>query len=123
MRKLDEAYIFCGLLWVVFGMAFGIWLGITEQLNFGNSHAHANLVGFVTSVLFGLLHWAFPAMRESRLALPQFLVYEIGAVVLVIGKIGVDQSGVASPFLKIGSLVTLLGAVGMLCLFAMRRKT
>ncbi|HTO29826.1 MAG TPA: hypothetical protein VL202_01400 [Pararhizobium sp.] len=121
MKKLDDAYLFCGLLWVTFGMAFGIWMGITEQLNFANSHAHANLVGFVVSMLFGLLHRAYPALRASRLAVPQFLVYEIGAVLLVAGKIVVDQAG-DPTLVKIGSMVVLIGTIGMLCLFALRRN-
>jgi hypothetical protein len=121
MRKIDQAYIFCGLLWVVFGMAYGIWIGITEQFNFANSHAHANLVGFVTSMLFGFLHRAYPAMATSRFASPQFLVYQIGALLLVLGKMMVDAGG-DNTLVKIGSLVVLIGTVGMLCLFVASRK-
>lgn len=121
IRKLDDAYIGCGLLWLVFGMGYGIWMGVAMQLNFANSHAHANLVGFVASVLFGLLLRAYPAMREARLAVPQFVVYQAGAVLLVLGKMRVDGGG--DPGLaKIGALVILIGAVGMVCLFAMRRN-
>ncbi|HUH49474.1 MAG TPA: hypothetical protein VLZ56_06420 [Mycoplana sp.] len=121
MRKLDDAYIACGLLWLVFGMAYGIWMGIAMQLNFGNSHAHANLLGFVASVLFGLILRAYPAMRQARLALPQFLVYQLGAVLLVAGKMRIDAGG--DPTLaKIGSLVIIVGALGMACLFVMRRS-
>jgi hypothetical protein len=121
MRKIDESYIFCGLLWVVFGMAYGIWMGITEQLNFANSHAHANLVGFVTSMLFGFLHRAYPAMAASRFAMPQFLTYQIGAVLLVLGKMMVDAGG-DTTLVKIGSLVVLVGTAGMLYLFLASRK-
>ncbi|QRM53135.1 hypothetical protein [Sinorhizobium sp. BG8] len=121
MRKLDDAYIGCGLLWLAFGMAFGIWMGVAMQLNFSNSHAHANLLGFVSSILFGLILRAYPSMRESRLALPQFVVYQLGAVLLVIGKMQIDAGG--EPTLaKIGALIILLGALGMLCLFALRRN-
>jgi hypothetical protein len=121
MRKLDDAYIACGLLWLVFGMAYGIWMGITMQLNFANSHAHANLLGFVASILFGLVLRAYPAMRDSRLALPQLLLYQLGAILLVLGKMRVDAGG--DPTLaKIGSLVILIGAVGIVCLFALRRN-
>ena len=121
MRKIDEAYLFCGLLWVTFGMAYGIWMGVTEQLNFSNSHAHANLLGFVTSMLFGFLHRSFPAMALSRLAAPQFLAYQVGTVLLVMGKMQVDAGG--EPTLaKIGSLVVLIGALGMLWLYATGRK-
>ena len=122
MRKIDEYYLYCGLLWLVFGMTFGIWMGITEQFNFSNSHAHANLVGFVISMLFGFLHRSFPAMAASRLAAPQFIVYQAGAVLLVLGKMTVDAGG-EPTLVKIGSIVVLLGAVGMLCLYAISRKS
>jgi cbb3-type cytochrome oxidase subunit 1 len=96
-------------------------MGITEQFNLANSHAHANLVGFVASVAFGLIYRAFPAMKSSRLATAQFWIYEIGAVVLVLGKAIVDNGG-SNTVVKIGSLIVILGAVLMLVVFAKDRQ-
>jgi hypothetical protein len=120
MRKIDDTYILVGLLWLVLGMGFGIWMGITQQFQFANSHAHWNLVGFAISVLFGLIHKAYPALRGSRLAWPQFFVYEIGAVLLVAGKAMIDNGG-SDTLVKVGALVVVLGGLGMLALFVMRR--
>lgn len=117
MQRLDRNYILLGLVWVVAGMVFGIWLGASNHLNYANSHAHMNLLGFVTSVLFGLLHWAYPGLGKSRLAFWQFAIYQIGVVLLVIGKILVD-GGTQTHFLEIGSLVTIAGAALMLVMFA-----
>lgn len=117
MQRLDRNYILLGLAWVIAGMVFGVWLGASNHLNYGNSHAHINLLGFVTSVLFGLLHFAYPALRTSRLAVAQFAIYEIGVLLLVIGKVLVD-GGQQTHFLEIGSLVTILGALLMLVMFA-----
>ena len=117
MQRLDRNFILLGLVWVVVGMIFGTWLGATNQVNYSNSHAHLNLLGFVTSVLFGLLHWAYPALGKSRLALPQFAIYEVGVLVLVIGKILVD-GGSETPLLYVGSIVTIIGAALMLVMFA-----
>ncbi len=117
MQRLDRNYILLGLTWVVVGMFFGMWLGATNQLNYANSHAHLNLLGFVTSVLFGLLHWAYPALGKSRLAVWQFAIYELGVVLLVIGKILVD-GGTETPFLYAGAIVTIIGAALMLVMFA-----
>ena len=117
MQRLDRNFILLGLVWVVVGMIFGTWLGATNQMNYANSHAHLNLLGFVTSVLFGLLHWAYPALGKSRLALPQFAIYEVGVLVLVIGKILVD-GGSETPLLYVGSIVTIIGAALMLVMFA-----
>lgn len=116
MQRLDRNYILLGLVWVIAGMVFGIWLGASNHLNYANSHAHMNLLGFVTSVLFGLLHWAYPGLGKSRLALWQFAIYEIGVALLVIGKILVD-GGQQTLFLEVGSLVTIAGALLMLVMF------
>lgn len=121
MPSLDRAFVLTGLVWLMFGMAFGIWMGVTERFNFANSHAHVNLVGFTLSTLFGLLHRGWPRMAGSRLALPQFLVFELGAVLLVGGKIMVDDGG-SNLLVKVGSVVTLVGAAAMLVLFARHGK-
>ena len=117
MQRLDRNYILLGLIWVLVGMVFGTWLGAAEQLTYRNSHAHIGLLGFVTSVLFGLLHWAYPALGKSRLAMPQLVIYQIGVVLLIIGKINVDGGVVIMPLLIGGSLVTILGTAMMLVMF------
>ena len=118
MQRIDRNYILVGLSWVIIGMIYGAWLGATHQNNFANSHAHINLLGFVTSVLFGILYWAYPSMAKSRLAIWQFALYEVGVLLLVIGKILVDRDNTETVFLQIGSMVTIVGTAMMLYLFA-----
>jgi len=118
MQRVDRNFILVGLLWVIAGMIYGAWLGASHHNNFANSHAHINLLGFVTSVLFGVLYWAYPAMAKSRLAIWQFAIYEVGVALLIIGKILVDNDGSETLFLQIGSVVTIIGTVMMLYLFA-----
>lgn len=117
MQRLDRIYITLGLVWVIIGMVFGVWLGASNHTNFANSHAHINLLGFVTSTLFGMLFWAYPDMGRSRLAIWQLGIYEVGIVLLVIGKVIVDNDGTNTPFLIAGSLLTIIGTVLMLYLF------
>ena len=117
MQRMDRNYILVGLTWVLVGMIFGTWLGATNHMNYANSHAHIGLLGFVTSVLFGLLHWAYPALGKSRIALWQFAIYEVGVALLVIGKFLFD-GGTETLFLQIGSLTTIVGTALMLWMFA-----
>lgn len=120
MRRIGDYYILAGLVWLVLGMAFGIWMGIANKLGFANSHAHLNLVGFATSVLFGLIYRQYAGLERSRIAALQFWVYEIGAVLLVAGKTMIDAGG-GDTLVKIGSLVVTIGALLMLWIFAAHR--
>lgn len=122
MQRLDRAYISLDLVWVIVGMIYGAWLGASHHDNFANSHAHMNLLGFVTSVLFGVMHWAYPAMRTSRAAVWQFVLYEIGVVLLIIGKVLVDRDGTETLFLQIGSTVVIIATAMMLWLFMAKTK-
>ena len=115
--KMDRLYILTGFLWLIAGMIFGIYLGITDQMHFANTHAHANLLGFVISVLFGLIHRNWSQLMSSRLALPQFALFEIGSIVLVAGKFSIDSGGngsLAPP----GSILVVLGTLVMFWMFA-----
>ena len=119
MNNLGRNYVLIGLLWLICGMAFGIYMGMTQKLYFANSHAHTNLVGFVASVLFGLLHVNFPTLKNSRIAGWQFIIYEIGAVLLVLGKVQVDAGG-DDMLVRVGALVVIIGAAMMLYMFAQK---
>jgi hypothetical protein len=117
MQNLSRNYILLGLVWLICGMVFGAWLGASGHPNYANSHAHMNLLGFVASVLFGLLYWAYPSLATSRLAVPQFITYQLGTLLLVIGKILVD-GGTDTLFLQIGAIISIIGAALMLMIFA-----
>lgn len=118
--KIDRLYITTGFVWLIVGMVFGIYLGITDQLQFSNTHAHANLLGFVISVLFGLIYRNWPALVKSRLAMPQFALYQTGAVVLVAGKYDIDNGG-AGTLAPPGSIIIVLGTLLMFWMFATTR--
>ncbi len=118
MQRISKNYIMIGLVWLLVGMVFGIWLGASNHNNFANSHAHINLLGFVVSSLFGIFYWAYPNMAKSKLAQWQFIIYEVGVAILVIGKVMVDNDGQSNVFLIAGSLFTMIGTAVMLYLFA-----
>lgn len=114
--KLDRLFILTGFAWVLAGMVFGIYLGITNQLALANTHAHTNLVGFVLSVLFGLVYHNWPALQEASLARIQFWVFEGGTVVFVAGKYVVDTGG-SDTLVATGSVIVVAGTLMMAWLF------
>lgn len=120
MKKIDETYLILAFVWLIGGMVFGIWLGASAHFQFAESHAHMALVGFVLSAAFGFTYKLYPSMRASRLATAQLWIYQLGAVLLVAGKITVDAGG-GESLVKAGSVVILLGVLLMLYVFVTRK--
>lgn len=91
--RIDLVFISIGLIVLVCGMAFGMWMGATDNFQYANVHAHLNLVGFVVPALYGLTHRAYPNLMRSRLALPQCIAHFVGALIFVPGLLLVDLTG------------------------------
>src|SRR5262245_6873273 len=82
MKSVDRWFILIGLLYGAFGLAFGIWVGINEQAHL---HAHINLIGSTSTVMLGLLYRTFPALATSKLAAVHFILFNLGAVIFLVG--------------------------------------
>src|SRR6478672_882467 len=85
MKNVDRWFILIGLLYGALGFAFGIWVGINERFDQAHLHAHINLVGWASMVLFGLLYRAFPALAQNQLAGVRFALYNLGAIIFLVG--------------------------------------
>ena len=82
-------------VWFISSALVSLLMGIGVGLSFmtpmgGNlvllpTHVHFNLIGWATLALYGLIHQAFPEMRDSRLAPLQFWLAVAGGFLLPIG--------------------------------------
>ena len=85
--RAHVVFIGLGLIFLVVGMVFGLWMGISHNLQFAAAHAHWNLVGFVTSTLYGLIHRAYPKLADSKLTWPQCILHVAGVLIFAPGII------------------------------------
>jgi hypothetical protein len=85
--RVHVVFIGLGLIFLVIGMVFGVWMGITQTFQFDAAHAHWNLVGFVTSTLYGLIHRAYPKLATSRLTWTQCVTHVAGVLIFAPGII------------------------------------
>jgi ubiquinone/menaquinone biosynthesis C-methylase UbiE len=69
-------------------------------------------------VLFGLIYRGWPSLLLSRLAWPQFALFQIGTAVLVAGKFDIDSRG-SGTLAPQGSILIVLGTAVMFWMFAM----
>lgn len=81
---LGNRFILAGIVYVLIGMSLGIFMGATQNFTLHGVHAHINLLGWVTMVLFGLIYRSKPAMESEKLAGIQFWVSNLAFIVMMI---------------------------------------
>lgn len=72
-----------GLVWLLFTMLFGIYLGATGQFGISSPHAHAGLLGGLWSVGFSYLFSRATGDMKFRFALWQWVMFNIGVAIHV----------------------------------------
>src|SRR5215471_11931754 len=117
MGPIDRSFVVIGLLWLVLGMALGIYMGIANDNKYVTVHVAMLLGGFVVLTLYGLLYRLWPGLNAGALAKAQFWLGVLGALLLVIGAaIIVNNGGVALA--AVGSFMALAAALLMVWMFA-----
>jgi hypothetical protein len=113
MRSIASLHLRLAVIYGVLGMALGLHMGISQDHGQLVTHAHLNLVGWVSTALFGLVLRAYADRPMVGLAWVQFALSHIGVVVMVVGLyliFGGNPEG-GEIFASIGSVLTLLGMV------------
>ncbi len=119
MGQIDRSFVVIALLWLVLGMALGIYMGIANDNKWVTVHVAMLLGGFVVLTVYGVLYRLWPAMNGGALPKAQFWLAVVGALALVIGAaIIVNNGGIALA--AIGSFMALAAALLMGWLFVSR---
>ncbi len=122
MRGLSFAFLLCGTVAVLIGMAWGIQMAATGDHGLSPAHAHLNLLGWVTFAIYGFYYHLVPTASASRLAWVHFGLALLGLVLIVPG-IAMAVSGSGETLAKVGALVTLLSALVFLVVLWRSRLT
>ena len=94
-------------VYLLVGMAFGIWMSATQDHSLAPAHAHLNLIGGVLLALFGAFYMLVPSAAESRLAKIQVGLTHLAIWFMFPGIImAIQQQG--ETLAKIGSVVGIL---------------
>ncbi|HEX3065037.1 MAG TPA: hypothetical protein VHQ39_06120 [Dongiaceae bacterium] len=110
MFAIDAFFLRLAALYAVLGMSLGIWMGISGDHGQYPTHAHINLLGWVSFALYGLIYRNVPAAAQSRLAPWHFGVANLGAVLLLSGVFAILSGHPEfEPLAAAGGMLTLLG--------------
>lgn len=114
----DRKNIVCAMSYIVVGMGLGVYMAATQSHGQHVTHAHLLLVGFVTSLAYGVIHKLWLDASRRTLAWVQFIAHHAGAVGMCTGLFllygGFVQAERLEPLLGAASMGILLGAAAML---------
>jgi len=107
---LATRFIKIAVLYLVVGVSFGLYMGMTTKFTLTPVHAHLNLLGWASLALCGLVYHAYPAAAETRLARIHFWLHNVGLPPLLL-SLALMLSGNAAfePAVGIFSIVVALG--------------
>jgi len=112
MPRISEYYFRTAILLLLVGIALGLHMSISGNHAVAGAHAHLNLLGWVTSALFGGYFALNPAKAAGRLPMIQYIVYIAGVVVMGISLyLLLSGNPSAEPIVAISSTVTFLGVL------------
>jgi hypothetical protein len=106
---LPYRFMLAAILFVVIGMILGLYMGPSQDFTLAPVHAHLNLLGWATMMLFGLYYRTDVMSAGSRLAHWHFWIAFVGMILFAVGLTGL-QLGISALeiLLIVGSLVSLI---------------
>lgn len=118
MESFVRGFIRASLAWLGVGVIIGVSMAFwpAEALIYRPAHVHANLLGFVSMMIFGVAYHVIPRFTGSplhsrRLPAIHFVVANLGLLLLVGGWIGrvVSVTG-GTHALRGGAVLSSIGA-------------
>lgn len=106
--KVEKLHIIIGLVYALAGMVLGMVMAESGDHTQHVTHAHALLVGFVVSAVYAILYRVW-GLAQGLLALIQFALHHIGAIIMVIGLYMLY--GAIMPEEQIGPILGIAGAL------------
>ncbi len=112
MPAISNYYFRTAILFLLAGIAVGIQMSISQVHNVTGAHAHINLLGWVTSALFGGYYALNPAKATGRLPLVQYAVYTLGVLLMTVSLYLLLQGNTSlAPVVAVSSLITFAGVL------------
>ena len=112
MPAVAELFFKTAVVFLMVGIAMGLHMSMSGSHDVIGAHAHTNLLGWVTSALFGGYYALNPAKADSRLAMIHYWIYTVGVAAMV-PSLYMLLKGFAAmePVVAVSSLVTFAGVI------------
>lgn len=108
---VSNAFLRLGVLALIVGVALGVWMGHSQDFLLRPVHAHINLIGWASMMIFGFFYRLFPH-AAGRLAWTQFGLAAVGFLLMMPGLAFVLREQMAFlPLLLAGELLVSLSVL------------
>lgn len=111
---MGAKWIKLSVIYFIIGVGFGLYMHATIQLQWGATHAHINVVGWLTTAAIGVIYSVFPKAGNSSLGKAHFWSYHLGVPILFLGMmfiyLGVPPF-ILHLFVWVGGLALALSAI------------
>jgi hypothetical protein len=112
MPRVAELFFKTAVVFLIIGIGIGLQMAISGNHTVMGAHAHINLLGWVTSAIFGGYYALNPAKAERRTAMVHYGVYTTGVIIMTASLYALlsGNAGFETP-VAIGSLITFTGVL------------
>lgn len=113
--NVSRYFVLLGTLYLIAGIAIGMYMGASGDHALIPSHAHLNLLGFVLAMLFALTYKVFQAMDRTMMANAHFVLHALGAtgvnvMVFLLFSGRIDESAMV-PMAPASEGLVMLGVI------------
>jgi len=110
---MGKYFIRVSSIYLILGLVIGYFMGISNLFQYTSLHVHVNLVGWVTSALFGIVYTIYKSPKYSKMVKIHFWLHMIGVPLLVLGMyfIIAGMEAIGGPLTGLGGALVIVGAV------------
>lgn len=106
MPRVSELFFKSAIVFLILGIAAGLQMAISGDHGAFPAHAHINLLGWVTSAIFGGYYALNPAKAARRIAMIHYGVYNLGLVIMLPALyLMLRGNSALEPIVAVGSLI------------------
>lgn len=106
-------FIRIAVLYAFLGIGLGIFMAASHTFSQHSTHAHINLLGWVSMAIFGITYQVFPELARHSLARVHFWLHNTGLPLTISGVFLIygDHAELGEPLAGIGSVIVALGFI------------
>lgn len=123
----DRKYLIFAMCYALIGMCVGIYMAASHNHVQLVTHAHILLLGFIVSLVYGIIHKLWISQPPTKVATAQLVLHQVSTSVMFAGlgllygqKVEPEK---IEPFLAMASIGVLIAATLMMFLILKSRPS